>query len=363
MATSVTTSLPMWLTGCTYDGSSGNDLRNSGVSAYFYDPGITSSSTIGLRSGVIGGAGLFVSPGTGMNVAVQPGSFVVANSSNVVYGGYVSTLASQATLSVAAADPTNPRLDIIVAYVSDVGSSSSFGAVAIITGTAAPSPSAPSAPANSMILAQLSVPATTTTITSGLITDERTFTTTTGGVLIAPRGTVSGYSGQIAYDPSSGSHYHNNNTSSATQLKVLPWAPVMTKVTSPITISDSAEHTILTANITTDGYTDVEIFFKSPGVQSVTSHASTWIRAWYRLYIDSTLLDSYYAAEAAADTWIQAGVAWTYYTSPATGDTPSAGTHTLKVTITNGLSSIPFYQFAASGSQASIILRAKPVSV
>lgn len=362
MATSVNTSLPMWLTGCTYDGSAGNDLRNSGVTAYFFDPGITTGSTIGLRSGVIGGAGLLVSPGTGMNVLVQPGSYVVANSSNVLYGGYASTLASQATLSVATADPTNPRIDLVVAVVSDTGTSASYGAVQIITGTPAPSPSVPSAPANSLTLAQLSVPASTTTITSGLLTDQRVFTVATGGVLKAPRGSVSGYIGQIAYDQASGSFYHNNNTSAATQLQVLPWQPVMQKLTSPITINDSAEHTVLTATVATDGYTDIECFFKSPGVQSLTTSSSR-IRPFYRLYLDSTLLDSMYAAEATADNYIQSGVAWSYYTSPATADTPSAGTHTVKVTVTNSLSSISFYQFAATGTAASMILRVKPVSI
>ncbi|MCX4750893.1 hypothetical protein OG455_41165 [Kitasatospora sp. NBC_01287] len=361
MATSVTTSLPMWLTGCTYDGSGGNDLRNSGVTAFFFDPGITTGSTIGLRSGVVGGAGLYVQPGTGMNVLVQPGSFVVANSSNVLYGGYASTLASQATLSVATADPTNPRIDLIVAYVSDVGTSASFGAVAIITGTPGPAPSAPSAPANSLTLSQLSVPAGTSTITSGLLTEKRVFTTAAGGVLVAVKGSASGYLGQLAYDPTSGAFYHNNNLTAATQLKVLPWQPAMTKLTTPYTVSDSAEHTIISTTVTTDGYTDIECFFKSPGVQSATTSSSK-IRPFYRLYLDSTLLDSIYAAEATADSYIQSGVAWSYYTSPSTADTPSAGTHTVSVSITNTLSSIQFSQFATTSTAASIILRVKPVS-
>lgn len=362
MATSVTTSLPMWLTGCTYDGSGGNDLRNSGVTAYFFDPGITTSGTIGLRSGVAGGAGLAVSPGTGMNVLVQPGSFVVANSTNALYGGYASTLPSQATLSVATSDPTNARIDLVVALVSDTGTSASFGAVEIITGAPAPSPSAPTAPANSLTLAQLLVPAGTTVITSGLLTDLRQYTVAAGGVVKAVKGSVSGYTGQIAYDPASGGFYHNNNTSAATQLQVLPWEPVTQKLTSPITINDSAEHTVLTATVTTDGYTDIECYFKSPGVQSVTTSANK-IRPFYRLYIDSTLLDSFYAAEAAADAWIQSGVAWSYYTSPATADTPSAGVHTVKVTVTNTFSSISFYQFAATSTAASMIIRVKPVSI
>jgi hypothetical protein len=367
MATQVNTSLPLWLAGGTYDGNSGNDLRNSGVTAFMYDQGIVNGpgaigSTIGVLGGVVGGSGLLVSAGTGMNVSLQPGSFVVPNTATPTAGGYISTLPSTAVLAVQTADPSNPRIDIIVAMVSDVGTSSSFGAVQIITGVAAPSPSVPAAPANSITLSKLTVPAAATSITGGMLADQRPFTTTTGGVLKAPKGSVIGYSGQIAYDPPSGSFYHNNNTSSATQMHVLPWQPVVAKVTAPITVvNDQAEHTVITLTITTDGFTDIACSFKCPGVSSVAVHATTWIRPQFRIYLDNTVLDSLYGAEVQADVWMQAGVAWTYPTSPATADTPSAGTHTVKVTVQNTQSTIG-YDLGASVA-SSILLRVEPVAM
>lgn len=363
MATQVNTSLPMWLAGCTYDGNGGTDLRNSSITTTFYDQGASGGAgTIGLLGGVVGGAGLQVSAGTGMSVNVSPGSFVVPNTASPTSGGYASTLSSTANLAVLTADPSNSRIDIIVAYVSDVGSSSSFGAVEIITGMAAASPSAPSAPANAITLGQVTVPAGATSITSGMISDVRPFTVAAGGVLVAPKGAVTGYTGQIAFDKPSGSFYHNDNSSSATQLHVLPWEPVVVKRTSLVGVSGSgSETTVLTTTITTDGYTDIEIFFKCPAISSTTTHSGGIMRVEFRMYVDSTEIDTFYSAEANADTLWQAGVAWSYYTSSATADTPSAGTHTIKITAQNTASSIAYNLQATTAS--NILLRVEPVAM
>ena len=364
MATSVNTSLPQWLSGCTYDANSGTDLRNSGVTATFFDEGIVNGagglgSTVAVLGGVIGGAGLSVYANTGMTVNVQPGSFVVPNSGTPTAGGYVSTLVSTATLTVQTADPTNPRIDIVVANVVDNGNNTSFGQVQIITGTAAPSPSAPTAPANSITAAQINVAAGATSITSGMITDTRPFTTTTGGVLVAAKGSVIGYRGQIAFDPPSSSFYHNTNASNVTQLHVLPWAPVITTRSSDFSWNGS-ETTILTATFTCDGYTDVEAFFKWPGVYCTRGGGNIYNVVW-RMYIDSTQVDGYFTPNDPADSNPHSGGSWAYFTSPATGDTPSAGTHTVKVT---GQNLTGNYTTAVYGrSTNKIILRVEPVGL
>lgn len=365
MTTQMTTSLPLWLAGCTYDSDGGNGLRASGVAAYFYDPGIVTGggTTIGVLGGVIGGSGLIVRAGTGMSVTVQPGHFVVPNTASPTAGGYVSTLTTLATLTVQTADPSNPRIDIVVAYVSDVGTSASFGAVEIITGVAAPTPSTPAAPANSITLSQLTVPAAATAITSGMLADVRPFTTTTGGVLVAPKGSVTGYRGQIGFDVPSGSFYHNDNTSNATQMHVLPWEPVVQKLSSTVTVAgDQAEHTIISTTIPiTDGYTDVELFFKCPAITSLAVHSGSIIRVEFRMYVDGSVVDTFYSGEVTADTLWQSGVAWSYYTSPATGDTPASGTHTVKITAQNTASTIGYNIIASSAS--NILLRIEPVAM
>lgn len=359
MATQVNTSLPMWLAGCTYDASSGNDLRNSAITATFYDPGIVSGSTISVLGGVVGGAGLQVSAGTGMNVSVQPGSFVVPNSGSPTAGGYASTLSSTATLAVQTADPTNPRIDIVVAQVVDNGNNTSFGQVQIITGVAAPSPSVPTAPANSITLCQITVTAGAASITNGMIADVRPFTTATGGILVAPKGSVTGYRGQIAYDVPSSSFYHNNNLTNATQIHVLPWQPVITTRSSDFSWNGS-ETTILSTTITSDGYTDIEIFFKWPAVYCTRGGGNIY-NVVFRAYIDSTQVDGYFTPNDPADSNPHSGGSWCYFTSPAVGDTPSAGTHTVKVT---GQNLTGNYTTAVYGrSTNKVILRVEPVGL
>lgn len=364
MATSVNTSLPQWLSGCTYDANGGTDLRLSGVTAMYYDQGIVNGAlglgaTVNVLGGVVGGAGLSVYAGTGMTVNVQPGSFVVPNTGTPTAGGYASTLSATATLTVQTADPSNPRIDIVVANVVDNGNNTSFGEVQIITGTAAPSPSVPAAPANSITVGQINVTAGATSITSGMLTDTRPFTTTTGGVLVAPKGTVIGYKGQLAYDSPSGSFYHNSNTTNATQLKVLPWSPVITTRNSDFSWGGS-ETTILQQTFTTDGFTDVEAFFKWPAVYCTRGGGNIY-NVVFRMYIDSTQVDGYFTPNDPADSQPHSGGSWSYYTSSATGDTPSAGTHTLKVTGQNLTGS---YTTAVYGRTTNkIILRVKPASM
>ena len=327
----------------------------------FYDEGIVSGGgTIGVLAGVVGGAGLVVTAGTGMSVNVQPGSYVVPASATPTAGGYASTLASSAALTVQTADPNNPRIDLIVAYVSDVGTSSSFGAVEIITGAAAPSPAAPVAPANSVALAQLSVPAATTSITTGLITDLRTFTTATGGVLVAPVGSVTGYAGMIAYDKPSGRFYHNSNVSSATQMHVLPFSPAISTLSTAVNNSAGTEQTVITSTFVTDGYTDIDIFYKWGGVSSGRG-SSYAFNVVFRMYIDSMYVDTLYTPEDTADSTTHSGGSWSYFTSPATGDTPSAGTHTVKITAQNHSGNYQFAVYAAP--PAKIILRVEPVAM
>jgi hypothetical protein len=363
MATSVTTSLPLWLAGCTYDGDAGNDLRNSMVTAMFYDHGIVTGSSIGVLGGVIGGAGLIVSAASGMSVTVQPGSFVVPVTVNPVAGGYVSTLATQATLTVATADPSNPRIDIVAAYVDDTGTSASSGAVEIITGTAAPSPSAPAAPANSIILAQISVPAAAASVSQGMITDMRPFTTATGGILVAGKGAVRGYVGQLAYDPASQSFYHNSNfavpSGGPLQMRTLPWAPQTAVLTTSTNVSGGTTSTLASVTVTTDGSTDIECIYKWSGIEQA---AQTSSQLEIQLLIDGTQADGVYVASGLAAGLSNQGGAVTYRTSSVQGTTPAAGTHTVTMQAVNSSGGGNTITVVAAAARP-VYLYVKPVSL
>lgn len=88
------------------------------------------------------------------------------------YGGYND---GTVNLAIAAADPTNPRIDLICASIQDAeyAGSNNQPVLQVVTGSPAASPSVPSAPASSVVLAQVTVAAGATSITTGNITDKR----------------------------------------------------------------------------------------------------------------------------------------------------------------------------------------------
>lgn len=111
-----------------------------------------------------------------MSVNVASGAAVIAGSQSSTQGYYRVYSDATTNVAIAAADPTNPRIDLIVLQVQDAfySGSSNNAQIVRVAGTPAASPVAPSAPANSYILAQIAVAANATSITSGNITDKRT---------------------------------------------------------------------------------------------------------------------------------------------------------------------------------------------
>ena len=366
MATSILTSLPTWLAGGTYDGNSGNDLRNSDVTASWLDTGILTGSSVGVWGGVTSGAALKVSAASGMNVSVGPGSFVVPNTASAIAGGYRSTLASSGTLAVAASDPANPRVDLVVAYVSDVGTSSSFGAVEIITGTPAASPVAPSAPANSVALAKVTVPANATSIVLGNIADVRTFTAAAGGIPIAPKtGTgalPAGYSGLMAYDPVSGSFYHMG-ASGPRQAKTLPFAPVHGLLSAAATFSNPSFGAIGSASVATDGNTDLKITASIGTLYQSAGTASGLILVEIMIMLDSSVI---YLGNFPVETFGGgncSGLTAITYTSAAAASTPSNGAHTITVLATANVTSANVFHVSGVVPPASNYLRIEPANL
>jgi hypothetical protein len=330
LATSLATSEPQWLAAGTYDGSGGNDLRNSDITATMWSlpSGDGGGSVMNVQGGVVGGTGLSVIQASGMTVGVGAGSFVVPNTASAIAGGYRSTMANGGVLTVATADPSNPRTDIVVAAVNDEGTSASSGSVQIITGTPAASPSVPTAPANSITLAQIAVAAAATSITSANITDLRPYTVAAGGVVKAALGSNFGADGMMGFDPSSRHFYHNTTTAGSKQAAVLPFktAYATRNTNAGLTTTPTL---IASVTIVTDGFTDIEItyhivgFFQpvNVGVKSIA----------FTVEIDGTQLTEIDQQTNSDD---QAGISHggftdVYQTSSLSGDTPSAGTHTV----------------------------------
>lgn len=103
---------------------------------------------------------------SGLGVAAQgtPDMTVAVSAGQARIGGYFPFEAGE-NITIAAADSSNPRIDLIVIDYN--------GVVSRVAGTAAALPVPPAVPANSIQLAQVYVPAAATSITNAMLVDKR----------------------------------------------------------------------------------------------------------------------------------------------------------------------------------------------
>lgn len=110
-----------------------------------------------------------------MSVDVAAGSCFLKGTETTYQGIYHGWNDAVVTLTIAAADATNPRRDLVVAKVRDAaysGSSNDFSIV-VVTGTPAASPADPATPNNAIVLARVAVAANATSVVTANITDLR----------------------------------------------------------------------------------------------------------------------------------------------------------------------------------------------
>jgi len=136
-----------------------------------------STSATWKAEGIVGQNDLAVSAKAtpAMSVNVAAGAAIVAGDEDPYQGHYHLVNDATKSVTVTTADGTNPRIDLIVARVYDSAYSGADDewALECIAGTPSGSPSAPATPDNALVLAQISVAAGATSITSGNITDKR----------------------------------------------------------------------------------------------------------------------------------------------------------------------------------------------
>jgi hypothetical protein len=115
-----------------------------------------------------------------MNVYVADGWAAIVGTTQADMGTYVAYNDASVLLTITAANPTNPRIDLICMTVNDSYYSGVLDNVVfqVIAGTPAATPVAPSLPANSISLATVYVASGALSITSGNITDTRVSVTT-----------------------------------------------------------------------------------------------------------------------------------------------------------------------------------------
>lgn len=116
-----------------------------------------------------------------MSVAVSAGQAWVKGTSVANYSGtlfsaqgdYYVVNDGSVTLTIATADPTNPRIDLVYVQVIDTayGGGSNIAQLGVVTGTPAGTPTVPGTPANAHALGQVRVNAGAASITNAVITN------------------------------------------------------------------------------------------------------------------------------------------------------------------------------------------------
>ena len=177
MTTQISAGYPLWLDGMAFTGllgrqfDTGTSVADSGLSATALTPagGVYAALTGNLQ---------VTAPVSGLTVSVAAG-YCCVPSATAQAGGYRFGLMSGGSLTVAGNATGSTRKDLVLATVSDVGSSSSLSEIQYVTGTT----SLPAIPASSIVLAEVDVTNGATSITSGMITDKRAYVCSPGGIL------------------------------------------------------------------------------------------------------------------------------------------------------------------------------------
>jgi hypothetical protein len=146
--------------------------------------------TAGGGHGVVSAGDLAVTqngtPNMSVNVAAGRAFIRGTETGSLNQGAYSFFNDGAVNLAVAAADPTNPRRDLVIAQVRDSNYSGAVNdaRLTVVTGTPAASPSDPTPPANALVLARIAVAAGATSVVTANITDLRTRAAGLGGVQV-----------------------------------------------------------------------------------------------------------------------------------------------------------------------------------
>ncbi len=141
-----------------------------------------SSAGVGKTNGA---DDLLVTQDTGSNMKIKAakGVAMVQGTDVADQGLYGFMMDASVTKDIAASDPSDDRIDAVVAQVRDTfyGGAADDGRIQVITGTPDPAPDPPDIPDSSLLLAYVSVGAGVTQITNADISDERVVMGGVGG--------------------------------------------------------------------------------------------------------------------------------------------------------------------------------------
>lgn len=149
-----------------------------------------------MGEGVVSATDLLVTAGAGLKSSVAAGAAWIAGDDDAAaQPTYRVRNDAAVLLNHAAADPTNPRIDLVIAEVLDAGfvGVSRLWRLRVVTGTPAGAPVAPATPSDAIALSQVRINAGSGTLTS--LTDVRTRSIVGGGKSLGSRITTSTLAG------------------------------------------------------------------------------------------------------------------------------------------------------------------------
>lgn len=326
MATQVSARNCCWLDGITV---AAQDLRLQQLGGLLTAAAASGSTGIAATAGVRPGQGnpLVSTWTSGMSFTLAAGVCYVQGSAAANSGLYELVLDTTTTLTCTTSDPTNPRIDSVIAVVVDNGNNTSTAVFKILAGTPAGSPSAPALPANALRLCNITVGANVSTLSSGVFSDQRVWSVAAGGVLPygnAALGTaIAGPDGTYVDDLNTG-RLRRIISGTARIPKVGAFAPVSGTTTNALITTGGSQP--LNASVTVDGATEIKITLRWNGVKQLSATVGDVIQL--SAFVDSTQLDTVDVRIDGTSTSTGDGGMWQVWT------TPSAGSHTVSF---NGL--------------------------
>lgn len=227
-----------------------------------------------VQAGARPGPGLAVSV-SGTTVTISPGVAVIQGGSSTAQGPYFLVVDAAVTATLAAADGTNARVDLVYARVRDTdadGSGARDGAILVLTGTPAASPVAPTPTDPSyVVLATITVPKSGGG-SAAVSTATRAITAAAGGLTAGKLAPSSPYTGQLwdsgdgtqrwdgtqwrylVYTPVANTQQANppfNVTGAFTDFLAASWAPITVTVPPSGMVRVTVSADILNTNTTT----------------------------------------------------------------------------------------------------------------
>jgi len=218
---------------------------------------------------------------------------MVQGTLSALQGAYAVTNDATVNLAIGAADPTNPRRDLVVVTVRDAAFSGANNDVIlqVVQGTPAGSPVDPATPANSLVLARVAVAAAASSIVTANITDLRAFTSALGGVIVCNSASrpANPYIGMTIYETDTDKVLTYNGARWKTPGRnVAPQSVHVTTTQGPT--SGTTELVVATlAAFTPDGSTEIELVFN-------------WNRVTFSVGTDTFLMRLYDGPTAGSGT-------------------------------------------------------------